>query len=212
MSSSKWLIAGLGNPGSQYEKTRHNVGFMAIHHLAAFAGIQGKRESRFDAIVGSGALFGHPVILAEPLTFMNLSGNALSKILHYYKIEPEQLLVIYDDTALPFGKIRIRPSGSAGGHNGMKSIIQMLGGDDKFPRLRIGIGAPHGQRSLHDHVLSKFTPEETQDLEKILTISGQAIERIMSAGVESAMTGFNGLEILPPTPAPPAPPAEVAPE
>ncbi|MBY0404068.1 MAG: aminoacyl-tRNA hydrolase [Cyanobacteria bacterium] len=197
---TKWVIAGLGNPGAQYEKTRHNVGFMAIHALASSQGLVPKSEKQFNALVANGTFRfegeSHPVVLVQPLTYMNLSGESLSKILHYYKVEPENLLVIYDDTALPFGKIRIRAEGSAGGHNGMKSIIQMLGGNQVFPRLRIGIGPP--AHSLHDHVLSKFTAEEEKGLIDILKVSEQAVAQILSKGALVCMTHFNGLEIIKP--------------
>lgn len=198
MSDSRWLIAGLGNPGSEYEKTRHNVGFMAIQHLAETIGITGKREGKFNAIVANGQLADRPVILAQPLTYMNLSGEAIGKILQYYKIPPEQMLIIYDDAALPFGKLRVRPGGSSGGQKGMKSIIQTLGGNEKFPRLRIGIGAPEGQRPLHSHVLSAFNAEEQKYLANILDESARAVRLVLEEGVETAMCRFNGMEIVPP--------------
>lgn len=198
MADEKWLVAGLGNPGSQYEQTRHNVGFMALHTIGRLAGIDGKKEGRFNALVGTGRWAGTPVVLAQPLTYMNLSGQSLGALMQFYKIPPERLLVIYDDIALPLGKIRLRPGGSAGGHNGMKSIIQTLGGNDQFPRLRVGIGAPAGAMTLHDHVLSKFTSEEAQGLEQVLRVTAEAAETVLIQGVETAMNRYNGLEILPP--------------
>lgn len=193
---SRWLIVGLGNPGKQYEETRHNVGFMAIHRLALRAGIQGKSESRFKAIVGTGRLGRVSVVLVEPLTFMNLSGEAVGKLVQYYQVEPDHILVLYDEAALPFGRIRVRPGGSAGGHNGIKSIIQCLGGEQQFPRIRVGIGAPAGQKALHAHVLSKFTPEERAELDKILEVTCRSVETVLGEGIEPAMSHFNGLEIL----------------
>ncbi len=191
--SDRWLIAGLGNPGKEYEKTRHNIGFMVIEHLSRQTGISGKNEGKFNAMVGTGHLAGQPIILVQPLTYMNKSGEAIGKLMKFYKVAPERLLVIYDDVALPFGKLRVRPSGSAGGHNGMKSIIQHLGGNDCFPRLRIGIG--EGVAPLHHHVLSKFTPDEQNRLEELLSLSAQAVETLIQEGVEAAMNRYNGLDL-----------------
>jgi PTH1 family peptidyl-tRNA hydrolase len=196
MSSERWLIVGLGNPGPQYEMTRHNVGFLAIHRLAEAFDISAKGESKFNAIVGSGTISETPVILAQPLTYMNLSGEAVSKITRYYNIPPEHILVIYDDAALPFGKLRIRPSGSAGGQNGMKSIIQHLSGNEQFPRLRIGIGQPKGQQGLSSHVLSKFNAEEQKVLPKVLDIVVDAAKAIVTLGdIPQAMSQFNGVRV-----------------
>ena len=192
----RWLLAGLGNPGGEYEKTRHNIGFRVIEDLGRRWGLPGKKEKRFKGILASGVTSsGMPVVLLQPLTFMNLSGESIQAVLNYYDIPPERLLVIYDDTALPFGKLRIRPSGSAGGHNGIKSIIQHLGGDQHFPRLRLGIGPP--AHSLHDHVLSRFTAEEERAIaEEILPATAEALEEIFTQGVPAAMNTWNGREIL----------------
>lgn len=195
-ASQRWLLVGLGNPGEQYAGTRHNIGFQVIHYLAESGGIPCKAEKKFKALLGSGVLVEQPVLLAQPLTFMNLSGEAVGKLLHYYQIPSSQLLVIYDDTALPFGKLRLRTGGSAGGHNGMKSIIQHLGGSEDFPRLRVGIGAPQGQRPLHDHVLSAFTSAEQQRLDAILSACGDAIKVLFLEGMEAAMTRFNGQDFI----------------
>ncbi|MEB3286326.1 MAG: aminoacyl-tRNA hydrolase [Vampirovibrionales bacterium] len=196
--SDRWLIVGLGNPGKQYEETRHNVGFMAIHKLSEEYGIGAKGETRFNAIVGTGHLAGAPVVLAQPTTFMNLSGEAVSKLLHFYKIPTERCIVIYDEAALPFGKIRIRPSGSAAGHNGIKSLIQCLGGNDQFVRIRIGIGQPdpESEKPMHAHVLSKFTKDEQTHLPAILEASAKAAAHIMTDGVSGAMGSFNGLIVV----------------
>ncbi len=194
--ADQFLIVGLGNPGKQYESTRHNIGFAVVEALAQKAGITAKTESKFNALVGSGRYAGHKLILAQPLTFMNLSGEAVSRLLRYYGLSPEQLLVVYDDVALPFGKIRIRPGGSDAGQKGMKSIISCLGGDQQFPRLRVGVGAPPAKMALPDYVLGKFVPAERQDLPKILDASIEAIEVWLDQGVEPAMTRFNGLSIL----------------
>ncbi len=195
--SDRWLIVGLGNPGPEYEKTRHNIGFMTISELAEANGIRGQQEKKFNALIGSGTIEGFSVLLVQPLTYMNLSGETVSKLMHYYKIPPEQLLVIYDDTALPVGKIRLRSEGSAGGQNGMKSIIQHLGGNQTFPRLRIGIGAPPPQWSMADYVLSRFSPEEMEWMEKrILPEVQKAILLWMKEGVSMAAARFNGMKLI----------------
>lgn len=194
--SDKYLIVGLGNPGKQYEATRHNVGFMAVEAFASRAGLSGKTESKFNAIVGTGKHRGHALIVIQPLTFMNLSGEAVVKVLNYYEVEPERLLVIYDDVALPFGKIRMRPSGSDAGQKGMKSIIQCLGGNNQIPRLRIGIGGPPAKMAMPDYVLGKFDEEERQDLPKVLDTALDAVEYWLDNGMEPAMTRYNGVSVL----------------
>lgn len=195
--ADKHLIVGLGNPGKQYEATRHNIGFMVAEALARKAGISGKTESKFQAIVGSGRWGSHAIIVAQPLTFMNLSGEAVQKLLHYYDLTPEQLLVVYDEAALPFGRIRIRPSGSDAGQKGIKSIISQLGGNKNFPRLRIGIGGPPAQMAMPNYVLSKFDPEEQKDLPKIIDTAIDCIELHLDTGIERAMERYNGLDIIP---------------
>jgi PTH1 family peptidyl-tRNA hydrolase len=194
--AEQFLIVGLGNPGKQYEATRHNIGFTVLEAFARKAGISGKTESRFSALVGSGRHGGHKLILAQPLTFMNLSGESVAKLLRYYDIPLEQLFVVYDDVALPFGKIRLRPSGSDAGQKGMKSIISCLGGDPNFPRLRMGVGAPPAKMALPDYVLGKFVEAERQDLPKIIDTAIAAIECWLDNGIEPAMTRYNGLSIL----------------
>lgn len=202
--ADQFLIVGLGNPGKQYESTRHNIGFTVLEAFARKAGISAKTETRFNALMGTGRYGGHKLILAQPLTFMNLSGESVVKVLRYYDIPPEQLLVVYDDVALPFGKIRIRPNGSDAGQKGMKSIITCLGGDKNFPRLRVGVGAPPAKMAMPDYVLGKFVEAERQDLPKIIDASIEAIESWLDHGVEPTMTRYNGLSILgeePPIPA-----------
>jgi len=194
--ADQFLIVGLGNPGKQYESTRHNIGFMVLEAFARKAGITGKNESRFNAMVGTGRYRQRKLILAQPLTFMNLSGEAVSKLMRYYDVEPEQLLVVYDDVALPFGKIRVRPGGSDAGQRGMKSIIASLGGNNKFPRLRVGVGAPPAKMAMPDYVLGKFGEAERQDLPKIIDLSIEAIEFWLEQGIEPAMTRFNGISAI----------------
>jgi PTH1 family peptidyl-tRNA hydrolase len=194
--AEKFLIVGLGNPGKQYENTRHNIGFMVLEAFAKHAGISGRTESRFNAIVGTGHHGGHGLILVQPLTFMNCSGEAVGKLLQYYNLPPERLLVVYDDVALPFGRIRIRPSGSSAGQKGMKSIIDQLGGNQNFPRLRVGIGAPPGKMAMPDFVLSKFGAEEQKVLPQVIEAAVNAIECYLDNGMERCMERYNGLDIL----------------
>ena len=199
MSSDKWLLVGLGNPGKQYEKTRHNVGFQVIHRLAKQWEIPGKGETRFRGVLGQGMHNGNKIILLQPTTYMNLSGESARPVLDYFDVPEENLIVIYDDKDLPFGKIRIRAKGSAGSHNGMKSIIQHMGGNQQITRLKIGIGVPTdatGQKAgrLRDYVLQKFTPDEEVELENILDTCVAALNMLINKGVEAAMTTYNASE------------------
>ncbi|MEY4569580.1 MAG: hypothetical protein RLZZ398_1019, partial [Verrucomicrobiota bacterium] len=166
------LIIGLGNPGKQYEQTRHNVGFMVLDHLAASSGATfqstPKWQSHLAKIPGDGT------ILFKPQTFMNLSGRAVQQILSFHKWLPEQMLVVYDDVALQLGTLRFREKGSAGGHNGIKSIIQHLG-TDTFPRLKLGIGASE-PGEMTGHVLGKFSPDERPHLENMLATAVDAVQ------------------------------------
>lgn len=188
------IIVGLGNPGSEYEKTRHNAGFMAIDLLQkewAFAAF--KEDKKMNAELSSGTFNDEKVILVKPLTFMNNSGEAVQKICQFYKIKPESCLVIYDDLDLPLGKIRLRTSGSPGTHNGMKSITQNIG--DKFPRLRIGIEsrgttAPK-QMETSPFVLGTFFKEELPIVKTTLQTIIKAIESYLKEGLEQAMNKFN---------------------
>ncbi len=193
--SYDFLIVGLGNPDSQYAGTRHNIGFMCVENLAQKHHINGKTERKMEAIVGLGTIEGKKGLIAQPLTYMNLSGNAVIRLVQFYKIPLNQILIAYDDTALPFGKIRLRAEGSAGSHNGMKSVLEVLG-KQNIPRLRIGIGNPPPKWDLADFVLAPFTPEEQAELPKIVEASVKAIELWIKEGPEKAMTHFNSLEIL----------------
>ena len=190
-SACDWMIVGLGNPGSQYEKTRHNVGFRSIELLA------GKLRTKIDrlkfkALIRSVDYQGQKLLLVEPQTFMNLSGAAVSALASYYKVKPERILVIFDDISLPVGKIRIRKDGSAGGHNGIKSIIQSLG-TDQFPRVKVGVGAkPHPDYDLADWVLSKFSALEEKNLQPALENAAEAALMVIEQGTEKAASAFNG--------------------
>ena len=188
--SVSWLIVFLGNPGPKYACTRHNAGFMAADALAKKLGVSISR-ARFKALTASAEINGEKLLLMKPQTYMNLSGEAVSEAARFYKIPPEHVLVVSDEISLPLGKLRVRPKGSAGGHNGLKSIIASLG-SDAFPRIRIGVGAPpHPDYDMADWVLSVF---RNQDLEDMLAASDRAAEAVttyISNGPERAMNRFN---------------------
>ncbi len=182
---------GLGNPGLNYERTRHNVGFRAIDLLCAKCGCKADRL-RHKALTGLCELGGEKVLLVKPVTYMNLSGQAVRALADYYKIPPEHILVIFDDISLPVGKLRVRPNGSAGGHNGIKSLIAELGSQE-FPRIKVGVGAkPHPDYDLADWVLSSFTKQEETLLEPALKRAVEAAQSIIEHGVPQTMNRFNG--------------------
>ena len=190
-SGCDWMIVGLGNPGKDYEKTRHNVGFRSTDLLA------GLLKTRIDrlklkALTRMVSYNGMKVLLVQPQTYMNASGAAVSALASYYKVKPERILVIFDDISLPVGRIRIRKDGSAGGHNGIKSIIQSLG-TDKFPRVKVGVGAkPHPDYDLADWVLSKFTAQEEKDLAPAMENAARAALMVLDQGTEKAASAYNG--------------------
>ena len=184
------LIVGLGNPGKQYENNRHNVGFHAIDKLAEKHGIEVK-SSRFHALVGEGMIGEHHVLLLKPQTFMNLSGEAVKAAADYYKIPAEQIFVFCDDVSFDVGQMRIRKKGSAGGHNGLKSIIGQLG-TDGFPRLKIGVGKkPHPDYDMKDWVLSTFSPSELEKLKSLFPIACDGIEHLIRGDLDAAMQTCN---------------------
>ena len=186
-----WLIAGLGNPGPEYEKTRHNTGFMSLDLLAARLQVKVSKE-RFKALTAQADFDGQRLLLMKPQTYMNASGIAIEAAAHFYKIPPERVLVLFDDISLPVGKIRVRKSGSAGGHNGIKSIIAMLHSED-FPRVKIGVGAkPHPDYDLADWVLSSFSKTEQPELDRALDNARDAALCILTDGCEKAAASFNG--------------------
>lgn len=184
-----WLIVGLGNPGGQYEQTRHNLGFMLIDRLAQIAGSQIKREE-CRALVGRCEIENQTVELAKPLTYMNLSGESLACLLKKSERSVKNLIVVTDDLALPLGKIRLRPKGSDGGHNGLKSIIACLK-TQEFIRLRIGIQPEHLIGDTKRFVLDKFSKTDLETVEKVLETSADAVRTVISDGVEKAMAVFN---------------------
>ncbi len=190
--SDKYLIVGLGNPGRKYRGHRHNIGFMVIDRLAAENGIQSKTV-QLKSIVGNGRVANQSVILAKPQTYMNGSGDSVGPLANYYKIPPERVFVIYDELDIPFGTLRLREKGGAGGHNGMKSIIPHLGND--FPRLRVGIGRPLGKMPPSAHVLRDFNKDEIPVVNELIDISIKAIETYLQEGIQNAMNRFNGTVI-----------------
>ena len=185
------LIVGLGNPEPKYERTRHNIGFDAVDTLARAWQMSWKENKRFQGLFCEGVSpYGNKIRLLKPLTYMNRSGQAVRAVTDWYKVSPQSVLVVYDDMDLPVGRLRIRLSGSAGGHNGMKSIISHLG-SQKFPRLRIGIGKSDRKKQTISHVLGKFTKEETVVMEEVLYLSVKAVECSLKEGVEKAMSLYN---------------------
>jgi PTH1 family peptidyl-tRNA hydrolase len=175
---------GLGNPGREYRDTRHNVGFLVLNHLATRERAEFRAEKSWQAEVARAG----DVLFCKPLTYMNLSGQAVRPLSHFYKIEPAQVLVVLDDMALPLGKLRLRAGGSAGGHHGLQSIIEHLGTPD-VPRLRIGIGS--AEQDAVDHVLGRFTLEERPALEQSLDRALEAIDCVRTRGLEAAMNAYN---------------------
>lgn len=186
-----FLIAGLGNPGRQYEKTRHNMGFDTIDELIDRYRIpQGGIAHK--AMYGKGMIAGEKVLAVKPLTYMNLSGEAIREYVNYYKMDPEtELIVIYDDIDLEPGQIRIRKKGSAGGHNGIKSIIAQIG-TQNFYRVKVGVGAKPKGWDLADYVLGRFSSEERELVDKAICDAADAVEMILKDGIEAAMNHYNG--------------------
>lgn len=194
------LIVGLGNPGEKYERTRHNIGFEAIAALSHAWHIPLAEHRKFQGRFGEGRFQGKRVFLLEPLTFMNLSGQSIRAITDWYKISPDSVLVIYDDMDLPVGKLRLRLSGSAGGHNGMKSTIAHLG-TQNFPRLRIGIGnpktaTPDQDKDAVSHVLGRFSQPETALMTDVLKLVVEAVEVSCKQGFEKAMNLYNSRAVV----------------
>ncbi len=182
------MIVGLGNPGKQYEFTRHNAGYLCVDYLAAKYDIK-VNKIKFKSLVGEGNIKGEKVILLKPTTFMNLSGEAVVEAANFYKIDFQNIIVVYDDISLPLGSLRIREKGSAGGHNGMKNIIY-LSGKDAFPRIRLGISS-NGERDLADYVLSKFSKEDLKTFSSAVEDAVDAIQYMVKGDTQKAMNLFN---------------------
>lgn len=188
-----FFLAGLGNPGKEYEHNRHNIGFMILNR---FVKKYGENFSKYEkqALIAKFLIEKKRLILVKPQTFMNRSGQAIVPLVRYYKIPLENMLIVYDDIDLPFGLIRIRPSGGAGGHNGLASIINQLG-TNIFPRMRVGIGRPPGKQNAASYVLKNFSASETDVLEIILEKSCEAITVFLQDGIEAAMNRFNSSSV-----------------
>ena len=188
------LVIGLGNPGQKYEQTRHNIGFLVMDRLARIYGAQMANHLKWRAHLAK--VPGSNAMIMKPQTFMNESGQSVGAALRFYKWQPEQVLVVYDDVSLPFGSLRFRMAGSAGGHNGIRSMISHLG-SDQFPRLKLGIGNAGQEEktkagaSLTGHVLGKFSVDEQNQLENTLATAAEAVQFALSEGVESAANAFN---------------------
>ncbi|MEM7064115.1 MAG: aminoacyl-tRNA hydrolase [Cyanobacteria bacterium P01_B01_bin.77] len=193
------LLVGLGNPGQKYARTRHNIGFEVIDELAQSWSVKLAENKRFQGYVGeTRAASGDRLILLKPTTYMNRSGQSVRALIDWYKLSPSDVLVIYDDMDLPIGKLRLRLSGSAGGHNGMKSLISHLG-TQTFPRLRLGISrasdpANPTNRAVIGHVLGKFAPDERKVIDAAIHLAGEAIEFSLGKGIERTMSLYNGKE------------------
>lgn len=184
-----YIIAGLGNPGLKYARTRHNLGFMTVDELAARLGIRIDKK-RFRAFIGEGRIAGHKVILVKPQTYMNLSGDSVREVFDYYKPEHDHLIVVYDDFDIEKGTLRIRLSGSAGTHNGMRSVVSRLGFTD-FPRIRIGIGG-HEDGDAIGHVIGRISKDERKLLEEAVSDAASACESVITDGIQRAMNQYNG--------------------
>ena len=181
------LVVGLGNPGPEYDKTRHNIGFELVDEMAKERDLKWRRDRKFRAKITSTT---SSLILAKPITYMNLSGNAVARLAQFHKLKPDQILVVYDDVDLPIGRLRFRANGSAGGHNGIKSIIEYLG-TKEFARLKIGIGAAGGREAMVGHVLGRFDQEEWREMQKVLAIAADGVNCALSDGLDAAMNQFN---------------------
>lgn len=190
-AGAAWLFVGLGNPGDQYEGTRHNIGWRVIDELAERAGVPVQRL-KYRALTNTVTIAGQKVLLMKPVTYMNLSGEAVIQAVRFYKLPPERVLVFSDDVSLPAGRLRVRRGGSAGGHNGLKNIIQHLG-SDQFPRIKLGVGEkPHPDYDLADWVLGKFQGEDKKVMDAAVTRAADAAECLLKSGVAEAMNRFNG--------------------
>jgi len=190
------LVVGLGNPGDNYKKTRHNAGFMVLDEVADFFAIAVEKTRPFsDLLYGRGLIDGVDTILAKPLAFMNRSGPPIQSISHYYRILCEEMLVIHDDIDLAFGRLKIKKKGGDGGHKGVRSLIQALGRDE-FIRLRIGVGRSEDQINTTDHVLGRFKPEEKKVLGPIIVRAREAVVTILTKGIEEGMNRFHDKRII----------------
>jgi peptidyl-tRNA hydrolase, PTH1 family len=186
------LIVGLGNPGAQYARTRHNVGFVVVEKLAERWHARWSLEKKFDALVARTERDGRRVLLCEPQTFMNSSGDAVRALADFYDVAPVRVLVVVDDADLPVGQLRLRPGGSSGGHHGLESIQTQLG-TREYPRLRVGIGRRDGAREITGHVLGRFDSTDASLVDKVLIVAADQAETWLTTGIQKAMSQFNGV-------------------
>ena len=188
-----YIIAGLGNPEKKYDGTRHNAGFAALDCLSEKLSIP-LSERRFDGVLGRGELNGEKLLLLKPLTYMNRSGESIRAAAAFYKVEPQHVIVLYDDINFDCGRLRVREKGSAGGHNGIKSIIACLGTED-FPRVRIGVGGLSDREDMISHVLGKFAPKDREVMERAYEAAAEAAVCVLEHGAAEAMNRYNGLNL-----------------
>ncbi|NIP39716.1 MAG: aminoacyl-tRNA hydrolase [Candidatus Dadabacteria bacterium] len=184
-----FLIAGLGNPGGEYEKTRHNVGFLLVDTIAQDIGVSITKRG-FQSFYELGHFDGNKVLLLKPQTYMNNSGNAVREAKEYYKIDTENIIVIHDEMDIPLGRIKLKNGGGSAGHKGIKSIISNIGSDN-FPRVRIGVGKPYDKDRVIKHVLSNFNKEQNEELKQVLESAKESVYEIITNGIEKAMNRFN---------------------
>ncbi len=188
--SPEFMVVGLGNPGRDYEFTRHNAGFLTLDHIAVEENVEIKKL-KYKALIGDTVISGHRCLLVKPQTFMNNSGESVREISQFYKIPPEKIIVIFDDISLPCGKLRIRRKGTDGGHNGIKSIIYHLNSDN-FPRIKVGVGAkPHPDYNLADWVLSTFKKDEMEELKKAIAKATEVLPYMLDGEIDKAMNKAN---------------------
>ena len=186
------IIIGLGNPTSKYENTRHNVGFKVLDELSNKTNSSFSMENKFKAQIAKGILNGEQILLVKPQTYMNLSGEAVALIMGYFKTQVSEIVIIYDDLSIDLGTLRFRANGSDGGHNGIKSIIQSLGGNKNFARLKVGIGPQPPYMPSEKFVLGEFSTQESPLLKEVITVSANAIECFIKSGISEAQNKFNG--------------------
>lgn len=190
-----YIIIGLGNPGEKYQATKHNIGWDAVTRISDDYRIS-LDSKKHKAICGTGYIEGEKVILAQPLTYMNLSGESVRQLMDFYKVSPQEIIIIYDDISLEVGQLRIRKKGSAGGHNGIKSIIQHLG-TDEFPRIKVGVGDKPKEWDLADYVLSRFHKEEQPAIRQALKDTSDACRTMITSGIDAAMNVYNKKKEVP---------------
>ena len=184
------IVAGLGNPGREYENTRHNAGFLVLDQIAGSCGVRLDRL-KYKSLCADAVLGGRRVLLMKPQTFMNLSGESVRAAADFYKVDPEHIIIVYDDISLDVGQLRIRKKGSAGGHNGIKNIISHLG-TQEFPRIKVGVGDKPKKMDLADYVLSRFSKEDRAVMEDAFREAAGAVEMMITQGADAAMNQFNG--------------------